>query len=379
MESYDVAVIGGGPAGISTALSLLALDPGLRHRVLVIEKAVHPRHKLCAGGLTPLALQQLRRLGLRLTIPYITARQAVFSFQGHTIRLPGKPAIVVTRRQQFDAWLAEAAEKRAVQIRQGVQVGDLERVQDGLLLHTDNGHIHAKVLIGADGSRGITRSWLGYRESPPRVARLLEVVTPVSGAEPEFVQSFARFEFTPTLEGLQGYYWDFPSLIDERPNMNRGVFDARISPGSDRAPLLKILNDSARASGVGDQELAPDGHPIHWFSPRNRLSAERVLLVGDAAGAEPLFGEGIGIALAYGELAAAEAHRALLSDEFAFGNYRRRVLMSPLGRYLLFRWFVASLLYRFARHAPLMRFVWVVGQGLRRLYGSLPSVPGVLQ
>ena len=55
---------------------------------------------------------------------------------------------------------------------------------------------------------------------------------------------------------------------------------------------------------LNDYEIK--GHPIRWYSPENQISAPRILFVGDAAGADPLFGEGISIALGYGAIAASE-------------------------------------------------------------------------
>jgi len=60
-----------------------------------------------------------------------------------------------------------------------------------------------------------------------------------------------------------------------------------------------------------------DGHPIHCFSPRNRFSMPRLLLVGDAAGVDPLFGEGIAPALAYGQVAAAALMEAFTQADFS--------------------------------------------------------------
>ena len=51
MEQYEVIIVGSGPAGVSTWLHLHKLDPQLAARTLVLEKAQHPRHKLCGGGI----------------------------------------------------------------------------------------------------------------------------------------------------------------------------------------------------------------------------------------------------------------------------------------------------------------------------------------
>jgi flavin-dependent dehydrogenase len=52
MKDIDLIIIGSWPAGISTALHLLQQDPGWAGRMIVLEKAIHPRHKLCGGRMT---------------------------------------------------------------------------------------------------------------------------------------------------------------------------------------------------------------------------------------------------------------------------------------------------------------------------------------
>jgi flavin-dependent dehydrogenase len=100
---------------------------------------------------------------------------------------------------------------------------------------------------------------------------------------------------------------------------------------------------------LDDYEI--QGHPIRWFSPFNRFSAPRVLLVGDAAGADGIFGEGISIALGYGRLAALAIREACRSGDYSFRDYRRRILLSPLGQALTVRTAITQGLYR-------MRWAW---------------------
>jgi flavin-dependent dehydrogenase len=62
-------------------------------------------------------------------------------------------------------------------------------------------------------------------------------------------------------------------------------------------------------------------------------------------GADPLFGEGISIALGYGALAAREIGQSFQRNKFSFRGYRRRVLSSALGQTLLARWIIAYSIY----------------------------------
>ncbi|MCA9976298.1 MAG: FAD/NAD(P)-binding protein, partial [Anaerolineales bacterium] len=64
IEHVDVLIVGSGPSGTSTALHLLQQDPSWAGRIVLVDKAIHPREKLCGGGMTHLSQNILTRLGL---------------------------------------------------------------------------------------------------------------------------------------------------------------------------------------------------------------------------------------------------------------------------------------------------------------------------
>ncbi|MCK4826999.1 FAD-dependent monooxygenase, partial [bacterium] len=69
MQEIDLLIIGSGPAGLSTALHLLQQDSGWAKRMILVDKASHPRPKLCAGGVTRIGLKTLRDLEIQLPLP----------------------------------------------------------------------------------------------------------------------------------------------------------------------------------------------------------------------------------------------------------------------------------------------------------------------
>lgn len=350
MFEHDIIIIGGGPSGLSTALHLARDFPHLTPRILLLEKARYPRAKLCAGGLVLDAEVILQRLGLDVCeVPHVDVRDIHFDFEarGLNIRFPKRHALRVIRRDEFDNWLAGKAESRGVEIREGVAVKKMIPDQNGVTVETDRGTFRAKVVVGADGSNGITRRCI-FPRAPVNTARVLEVLTSPNFEETEGGwKGTAYFDFLPVPENIAGYVWDFPTQVSGQPMRCWGIYDTNILAGGKRPQLKEPLAEEMSRRGYQLDEHEVQGHPIRWFSPENPMSVPRVLLVGDAAGADPLFGEGISIALGYGALAAHEIGEAFRRDEFSFQGYKRRVLMSALGQALIARWFIAHIVYAF--------------------------------
>jgi menaquinone-9 beta-reductase len=347
MYNRDILILGGGPSGLSTALHLARDFPHLRPRILVLEKARYPRHKLCAGGLVPDAEIILQRLGLDAgEVPHVDADRIHFEFEskGLKIRVPRRHALRVIRRDEFDNWLAKKAESRGVEIREGVTVKKVTPDLQGVTVETDQGDFRARVVVGADGSNGVTRRCI-LPADPLHTARVLEVLTPTAHVEARRMS--AHFDFFPVLSNIAGYVWDFPTQVRGERMRCWGIYDVNLLAGTQRPPLREPLAKEMARFGLDLSQYPIQGHPIRCFSPENQLSAPRVLLVGDAAGADPFLGEGISIALGYGALAAREIGQAFEWDDFSFQGYRGRVLRSALGQVLLTRWILAQTIYLF--------------------------------
>ena len=345
----DILIIGGGPSGLSTALHLAIYAPHLTQRILILEKEQYPRLKLCAGGLVIDAERILEHLGLNVSeIPHVDTDSIRFDFAGKgiNIRMPKRHALRVIRRDEFDHWLARQAEHRGIEIRQGVTVKKISPDEEGVTVETDQGNFRAILVVGADGSNGLTRRSI-FPNEPIYTARVLEVLTPVSPSskitEPR--KQVALFDFFPVPDNIAGYVWDFPTQIKGREMRCWGVYDTNLLADQKRPPLKEPLAEEMQRQGFDLNAYEIKGHPIRWYSPGNKASISRVILVGDAVGADVIFGEGISMALGYGNLAAQEIAESFQRGEFSFRGYKRRLERSGLGQTLFARWLIAQIIY----------------------------------
>ena len=313
-QIFDVIIVGSGPAGTATALQLCRRDPAWARRILLLDRAVHPREKLCGGGVTHYGEEALAELGLTVEPRFFTVREVRLVHRGLSYLIRGNPAFRIVRRDEFDHWLVRETRAKGVTINEGESLRGLSIVSDEvsgdagpteseasqlIRVETDRATYRARVVVGADGSKSLVRRLAGFSEtSAPthapvagnlarpmagNLARLVEVLTPEDrGTQPEFREHRAVFDFSRMTDGLQGYYWDFPSLIEGSAFMNRGLFDSRIRPERPRADLVPELAAALKQRDRNLDDCELKGHPIHWFDPRASLAKPRLLLVGDA-------------------------------------------------------------------------------------------------
>jgi flavin-dependent dehydrogenase len=365
---YDIIIIGAGPAGLSTALHLAKIAPDLVRRTLIIEKAQHPRPKLCGGGILPDAEVVLTALGLDITeIPHVNVDWAHVDFDNKGIILRGEKnspfAFRVIRRNVFDAWLATKVQERGFIIQENTTVKSITVNETGVLITTDRGEYHGTVIVGADGSNSTVRRAIVPPESL-HVGRLLEVITGANPEKPIHRQTDAFFDFAFVPQGIQGYTWDFPAVENGEPIRVRGIYDSNVHPGKADIPLRFALGEEFERYGLILSDYKLEGHPIRWFDAKSIFSAERILLAGDAAGVDAFFGEGISISLGYGGIAAQAIRKAFDDNDFSFQNYKKSILGSELGKALWRRTWVAKIIYRLRK--PLLRIIlqkkmkWIV-------------------
>lgn len=285
MDTCDVLIVGGGPAGSTCAgkLRQAGLD------VLLVDKEAFPRDKPCAGWITP---EVLSALAIDQD-EYCRGRvlQAISSFRTGLILGPeivtryGRAVSYGIRRCEFDHYLLQRSGVRQLL---GKPVSTLERCDGGWLV---NGHIKARLLVGAGG-----------HFCP--VARLLGAKT---GAEEAIVAKAMEFAMNPHQERLCTIPAETPALFFCRDLKGYGWLFRKgrfLNVGLGRMDH-KHLNSHVRefCTFLEQRGDLPEGtagtfqgHAYRLYGQQGgrRSWAEGALLIGDAAGlASAQSGEGI--------------------------------------------------------------------------------------
>ncbi len=334
-SDFDIMIVGGGPAGISTWLHLQKYDPSLASKAVLIEKATYPREKLCGGALHKWMTNRiLSDLDIELKIPFVSVDSIDIRFEKDVYSYKEEGFFRIVRRVEFDDFLVQKAKERGLHLNENETCIDIEYDNDMVLVKTNKARYSVKMVIGADGALSVVRKKM-KRKITPRFAATLEVFSPADTRyDPEFVNHAALMDFTPVNEGLQGYVWHFPCLQENKPFMNHGICDTRIFSNAPRCDLKKIFTNELRLRHNNSSSTAWKSHPVTYFLDDVALSQPNILLVGDAAGIEPLLGGGIHLSLAYGQVASRTIVDAVRRDDFSFQTYNQAVHNHYLGKYI---------------------------------------------
>lgn len=303
MTSRDLVVVGGGPAGLATAIRarLAGMD------VAVLERFQPPIDKACGEGLMPDAVARLREIGVEPEgsafrgIRYVDGDLSAEGFFPHAGGLG-------VRRVQLHQALVRRSEEIGVELLWGVSALGLE--SDGVV--TDGGTVRARWIAGADGLLSHVRTWSGLEAEPGPLRRF--------GVRRHFAMApwtdLVEVHWGPACEAYvtpvgpdelgvallwSGGKADFDDLLDRLPALRE---------------RLAGMPVASRDRGAG---------PLHQRV--RAVHRGNVALVGDASGyLDAITGEGMAIAL---HQSAALVDALVAGDLSSYAAAHRRIARLP--------------------------------------------------
>src|SRR5256714_1934742 len=332
MEMFDVAIVGGGPAGASCAAFCAAA--GLR--TLVLEREKFPREKVCGDCINPACWPVLERLEVATEIrnyPHGLLNVVEFiSIGGRKLRvdLPrGAQIEIAIKRSLFDHVLLSRARSLDAEVREEATVIALDRnAADHWKIDIVREIFTARVVVGADGRNSSVARLRNLLPRPERERVALQAHIPLPG----------DFGNRVVLQFLaEGYSGQAP--VNER-ELNLCLVGTPPTISSLRTWAEREFNLSADQSWRTITPLTRA--PIS-------IAHENLFFIGDAARVvEPFTGEGIYYALRSGELAAnaivkiirgedrqcairkfTRAHRAMYRGRLWINRLARAAVLSP--------------------------------------------------
>ena len=308
---YDVIIVGGGPAGSIAAerAARCGLD------VLMLEKAVYPRHKTCGGGVSQKALDVIGGIDKELIErEAFGARIFLPDYRNFAGMLDDRVA-VMTRRENFDHWLANRAGDVGAVVQDGEAVKDVLFNKDCVEVVTSKNRYSSRMIIGSDGVNSTVARRSGIRTRwGASIGMCLEAEVKLgeTGVDECVGDRLIEFYFI----GDWGYGWVFPKRdhisigigeLITRAHDLKGSFSRFVRDVS----VQKNIDIEGRITKINNYRIPAGGYP-------RRIHSDRVLLIGDAAGfVDPFLGEGIYYAVKSGEIAADVAAGAVESGDFS--------------------------------------------------------------
>jgi flavin-dependent dehydrogenase len=338
-DIYDVAIIGGGPAG-STAATLLAKAG---RRVIVFEREKFPRFHI-GESLLPFSVQTFDRLGVREKLD----RTFLPKFGGEIVAACGTKGVKFyfkdgfrsqrdrayqVTRSEFDKLLLDHSRENGAEIREETEVTKLEFGSDRVKIDVETvdgekSTIDARYLLDCSGRQTILGSLFNLKRTYDHLQKFsvfahYDNVERLPGKDATLIRM---------VRGLDRWFWTIP-LTETRTSVGV-VMDTAMFRSTKLAPQAALETFMAEQPLMVERmRNAVRVSPVYSagdFSYRNtRLDGERWLLAGDAAGfIDPVFSSGVFLAIMSAEKAADTLEEVLVDEskrKRLFNKYSRTV------------------------------------------------------
>lgn len=363
LKTYDIAVVGGGLAGLATAIEMANYGKS----VVLFEKNQYPFHRVCGEYISNESWDYLNRLGLSLeneNLPKIT-KLHISSPSGKLLQHPMNPGGFGISRYKLDSMMAHQAQRSGAEILTGKKVTSVESVDDHWQIHVASQTYIAKIAIGSFGKRAnldnqLQRDHVKKRKSQSVLTNYVAVKYHVKADLPSDLIQLHNF-----VNGYCGiskieddrYCMCYLTTAKNLENCNNDIGEMETKLLSQNPFLKDYLN---RFDRLYDKPLTIA--QVNFSS--KKMVENGMLMVGDAAGLiTPLCGNGMSMALRGASLVSPllndylngngdlkyvfENYQLLWNKEFKTRLKAGRVFQSLFGNKLMTEMVIALL-----RHSP---------------------------
>lgn len=319
-QSYDVIVVGAGPAGATLAYELAR--KGIR--VLLLEKERLPRYKCCAGGVTSKAVKLLDFDISEVVEDVIHKVSFTFNLGSPYLGQHSQPLIYTVMRDVFDHFLVNKAQQLGAMLIDGQKMTQIQVDDDWVEVSTADRIFRSPLVVGADGANSAVARELGIGRD---IRYLVAIESEIVVSAEELAKWKSRIQIDlGCIPG--GYAWVFP----KRDHLSIGVGCLSSKPRHLKHYHQKFLN----SLNIGNYAITRSGSRLIPTCTKGRLVWQnKALLLGDAAGlADPLTGEGIYNAILSAQLAAPVIEDSLVRGKVGLQDYQEiveRKIMSELS------------------------------------------------
>jgi geranylgeranyl reductase family protein len=290
MKHFDVAIIGSGPSGASTAFYLG--KQGIS--TVIIEKETLPRYKTCGGGFV-----NRGKKDMPFDISEVVEREfyTVDSYFNNNNDISYKsskdiPIVTMIMRDAFDNLIVEKAKEFGVTLLENHKLLSIEQIDKKSILKTSQGDISTNFIIAADGVLSPTAKMAGWKEDTRKLIPALEYEVEVSEEDFARLSNSVRFDIDAV---PYGYAWSFP----KKNHLSLGVLTTK----KGKINLKEYYRKYIETLGI-KEIIKEDAHGFQIpIAPRtDGFVKNNVFLIGDSAGfAEPITAEGISNAILSGK------------------------------------------------------------------------------
>jgi geranylgeranyl reductase family protein len=276
-SKFDITIIGAGPTG--TILSYELAKRGIK--VLVLEKEILPRDKVCAGGITVRASKLIPFDFSPVVEDVIYGSRLSYNLIVKSIKTYPEPLAYLVSRKNFDYFLVQKARQAGVVVVDGIRVRNIEPQSQAVKVTLDDDIFFTPLLVGADGANSIVVHSLRIRHN-------FEYGFCVNSLIP------AGDDIIADWSGLMGLDWGIPggyAWVFPRKNLLSVGAGSSFKTARRLQPYTQSLITAYRLNH-GPTQIR--GHLMPLRRAGKAISFKRIVLVGDAAGMiDPLSGEGI--------------------------------------------------------------------------------------